>query len=117
MPADASGNIYATTGNGTIGVGADFTNNRNRGESMVKLADSANTLKVVDYFAPYNANILINNDLDFGSTEVLLIPGMNRVLAGCKDGNLYLADVNNLGGWDSGQNNILQTIPLGINAL
>ncbi|GGB10026.1 discoidin domain-containing protein [Puia dinghuensis] len=117
LPADASGNIYATTGNGTIGVGADFTNNRNRGESMVKLADSGNTLKVVDYFAPYNANTLINNDLDFGSTEVLLIPNMNRVLAGCKDGNLYLADVNNLGQFDTAGNHNFQTIPLGSNAL
>lgn len=116
LAADASGNIYATTGNGTIGVGADPTNNRNRGESMIKLAPSGTTLSVLDYFAPYNYNTLINNDLDFGSTEVLLIPGMNRVLAGCKDGNLYLADVNNLGQWTSGQNNNVQTVPLGIDA-
>ncbi|GGB10035.1 discoidin domain-containing protein [Puia dinghuensis] len=114
--ADAAGNIYMVTGNGTIGVGADPTNNRNRAESMIKLTPSGNTLSVVDYFAPYNYDALNRYDLDFGSSEILLIPGLNRVLAGCKDGNLYLADVNNLGQWNSVQNNNAQTIPVGTNA-
>ena len=46
---------------------------------------------------------------------MLLIPNTNRVLTGAKDGNLYLLDRDNMGGFDSTTNHVAQTIVLGTN--
>ena len=55
-------------------------------------------------------------DLDFGVTQMLLIPGTNRVMTSCKDGRIYLMNRDNLGGYSSTTNNVVQTIDLGVNA-
>jgi hypothetical protein len=114
--ADQAGNIYVSSGNGTVGVGNNQANITNRGESLLKLIPSGNTLTVADFFTPKNWFDLEVSDLDFGATQVLLIPGTNRALTGCKDGNLYLADVNNMGGFNATSNKVLQTINLGTKA-
>jgi hypothetical protein len=85
--ADSNGNIYIMTGNGTF----DGTNNF--GESMVKLNGS---LSVQDYATPTNWSTLNMRDTDFGSGGVVLLPTHFAVGTG-KDGNIYLADVNNMG--------------------
>ena len=46
---------------------------------------------------------------------MLLIPNTHRVLTGCKDGNLYLLDRDNMGGYDPAVNHVAQTITLGTN--
>ncbi|MDO6432753.1 discoidin domain-containing protein [Flavitalea sp. BT771] len=111
--ADQAGNIYLSTGNGTVGKGGNLSDPTNRGESLLKLVPSGTTLTVADFFTPYNWPDLEASDLDFGVTQVLLIPGTTRALTGCKDGRLYLADVNHLGGYNATANQILQTINLG----
>jgi len=114
--ADALGNIYISTGNGTIGKNGVPTDPSNRGESAVKLAVSGNTLSVQSYFTPSNYAQLEAGDLDFGVAEMLLIPNSNLVLTGCKDGHLYLMDRNNMGSYSTQSNNVVQTIDLGPNA-
>ncbi len=84
---DASGNLYIITGNGT------FDGTTNFGESMIKLNGS---LAVQDYATPTNWSDLNNGDKDFGSGGVVLLPTHYAVGMG-KDGNLYLADINNMG--------------------
>jgi hypothetical protein len=84
---DSSGNIYIMTGNGTFDGSANF------GESMVKLSGS---LSVQDYATPTNWSTLNQNDTDLGSGGVVLLPTHYAVGMG-KDGNMYLADVNNMG--------------------
>jgi hypothetical protein len=84
---DANGNLYIITGNGT------FDGTANYGESMIKLNDS---LAVQDYATPTNWSDLNNGDKDFGSGGVVLLPAHYAVGMG-KDGNLYLADINNMG--------------------
>ena len=68
--ADAAGNIYFTTGNGTVvnpgPDGGDY------GDSVVKLAADGKT--VLDSFTPYNQAYLDSNDLDFGSGGIMLLP-------------------------------------------
>src|SRR6266571_1554410 len=44
MAADAQGNLYVVTGNGTVGDTADPTSPTNRGESALKLAPAGSTL-------------------------------------------------------------------------
>jgi hypothetical protein len=85
--ADTNGNIYIMTGNGTFDGSANF------GESMIKLSAS---LAVQDYATPANWSTLNTGDTDFGSGGPVLLPTHYAVGIG-KDGNLCLADVNNMG--------------------
>jgi hypothetical protein len=84
---DTNGNLYIITGNGT------FDGTSNFGESMIKLNGS---LTVQDYATPANWSDLNGGDKDFGSGGVVLLPTHYAVGMG-KDGNLYLADINNMG--------------------
>jgi hypothetical protein len=75
------------------------------------------TFTINTFFLPYNFGTLNANDLDFGVTESLLFPGTQNVLAGCKDGNMYLMNGNSMGGYTNGGPNAnQQTISLGQNA-
>jgi hypothetical protein len=85
--ADTNGNIYIMTGNGT------FDGITNYGESMIKLNSS---LAMRDYATPGDYTTLNNKDEDFGSGGPVLLPTHYAVGIG-KDGNLCLADINNMG--------------------
>ena len=110
MAADNQGNLYCVTGNGTVGVSNDPTNLINRGESALKLTISGATLKVSSYFTPFNYLYLENNDLDYGGLGAFLIPNSNLFFTGCKDGNFYILDKDNMGGYNTTSNQIHQTI-------
>jgi hypothetical protein len=110
LAADAAGNIYCVTGNGTVGDKGDPTNLTNRGESALKLSVSGNTLKVQSYFTPYNYTYLEQDDLDYGGLGAFLIPNTNLYFTGCKDGNFYILDKDNMGGLTAGKNLIHQTV-------
>ena len=55
-------------------------------------------------------------DLDFGVTQVMLIPNTNLAVVGAKDGHIYVLDRNDMGKYNSASNNIVQTIDLGSNS-
>ena len=112
MAADAQGNLYVVTGNGTVGVSGDPTNLRNRGESALKLTRSGSTLRVASYFTPYNYDYLSNNDLDYGGMGSLLIPNSSSFLTGDKAGKLYVLNKDDMGGYTSSANQVQQVIPL-----
>src|SRR6185295_965971 len=59
---------------------------------------------------------LEGSDLDFGVTQVLLIPGTDRAVTGCKDGQLYLLNRDNMGGYNPTTNIVIQSISLGSEA-
>jgi hypothetical protein len=75
------------SGNGT------FDGINNFGESMIKLDGS---LSVQDYATPSDYTTLNNGDEDFGSGGPVLLPTHYAAGMG-KDGNLYLADINDMG--------------------
>jgi hypothetical protein len=116
LAADTAGNIYAAVGNGSVGKNGDYTNLRNRSESALKLTPSGSGLNIDSYFSPSNIAELEAGDLDFGVTEILLIPNTNQAIVGCKDGNLYLLNRDNMGGYNATFNNVIQNIDLGTNA-
>jgi len=67
--ADQDGKLFVTTGNGTFDAnsgGPDY------GDSFVKL-DPAN-MNVLDFFTPFNQSDLSDQDLDLGSSGLLLLP-------------------------------------------
>src|SRR5215472_6698052 len=108
--ADAAGQIYVSTGNGTFDAnsgGADY------GESFVKLDPS--TLGVLDFFTPFNQAMLSDEDLDLGSGALMLLPdqpGPNPHLAvsAGKGATLYLVNRDNLGKFNSSADQIVGEI-------
>jgi hypothetical protein len=115
MAADAQGNLYVTTGNGTVGVGSDAANPRNRSESALKLTPSGSTLQVSSFFTPANYQLLNDYDLDYGVMGSLLIPGSNYYFTAAKDGTLYLLDKDDMGGV-SASDQAREKIPLTMQA-
>ncbi|EEF58610.1 chitobiase/beta-hexosaminidase C-terminal domain-containing protein [Pedosphaera parvula] len=111
--ADAAGNLYFETGNGTF----DVVNN-NYGDCVVKLS-STNGLSLADYFAPYNQAYLDDQDLDLGSAGLMLLPDSagsaahrHLLVAGSKTGTIYLIDRDNMGHFNaSGDTQIVQSLP------
>jgi hypothetical protein len=105
---DSNGNLFITVGNGTFDDGGgDF------GDSFLRITDS-NNLAIADSFTPFNQQNLDSNDIDFGSGGVLLLPtqpGANpdEAVSGGKDGNLYVVNRNNLGGFGASSNTNIQT--------
>jgi len=110
--ADAVGNIYFETGNGTFDA-----LNENFGDSVVKLS-TVGGLTPVDYFAPYNQLSLNLQDLDIGSAGLILLPDSagsaahpHLLVAGSKAGVFWLLDRDNLGQFNaSGDTQIVQEV-------
>jgi hypothetical protein len=101
VTADASGNIYVSTGNGTYNTtgqsGSDY------GDSVIKLSPS---LSVIDWFTAQEQATLEKDDMDLGSGGPLLLPGTSLLVMCGKDGFLRLIDTNGMGKFDpSGDNN------------
>src|ERR1700733_3405399 len=97
--ADASGNIYVVSANGTFDAN---TGGSDLGESIIKLSTSK-SLFAVDFFTPYNATELSEQDVDLGSSGALLLPDAagssthpHLLVSGSKSGSVYLLDPENL---------------------
>ncbi len=100
--ADAEGNVYLMTGNGTFDA---HTGGANFGSSFVKLSLEDGTLAVKDFFTPCNYAFLNEKDLDLGSAGPVLIPETPaRIISGGKEGVLYLLSPTNMGKYVSGTN-------------
>ena len=85
---DASGNVYAVTGNGASTSTFDSSN------AVVEL--SPDVQRVESYFAPVNWIALNEGDVDLGALGVTLVGGF--ALAVGKDGVAYLLRAGQLGG-------------------
>jgi len=116
MAADAQGNLYVVTGNGTVGDAGDATNLTNRGTSALKLTRSGSALQVTSYFTPQNYQFLNDFDLDYGTGGAFLIPNSVYYLTAGKDGNLYLLNKDAMGGFQSSSNQVQQVVSLGSNS-
>jgi hypothetical protein len=94
---DATGNVFATTGNGTSNGVVNGCGSVNQNDAVVRLSPA---LALQDYFMPqdWQAN-WCNNDQDLGSAGPLLI-SPNLLFQSGKWGGGFLMDPNNLGGVD-----------------
>ncbi len=109
LVADAKGDVYIVVGNGDIdpaNTGAEL------GLSVARLSLTPTGLKTMDWWTAFNATALNASDVDLTSAAVLL-PNPNVIVAGGKDGNLYVLDPANLGKFSTASNNILQTFKAG----
>ena len=119
--ADANGNIYVVTGNGTFDVqrgGSELS------DSVLKLS-TANGLSIADYFTPFNADLLGVKDLDLGSSGALLLPDSagtpehpHLLVTGGKEGRIYVLDRDRMGHFQpGGDSQIVQSLPGAIGRL
>jgi hypothetical protein len=111
LAADAAGNIYFATGDGTFTANAGGTG---YGDSFVKLSPAGS---VLSYFSPFNQLTLDLDDLDLASGGVILLPDQTgahpRLLIGAgKNATVYVVDRDNMGGFNPGNNSqAVQTLP------
>ncbi|MBI3545102.1 MAG: Ig-like domain-containing protein [Gammaproteobacteria bacterium] len=110
--ADADGNIYIITGDGTFT--AD-TAGKDYGNTFIKF--SGPTLNVADYFTPFNQATLDAINGDLGSGAPLLLPDQSTgpkhlLVSAGKQGTIYMLNRDNMGKYQaSGDSQIVQTIP------
>lgn len=110
--ADASGQIFLTTGNGiapTPSAGTDPPDTLS--ESVIALKVGSNgQLTPTDYFSPSDAPTLDQNDEDLGSGGPIYLPPQyfgntaypDLLVQVGKDGRVFLLDANSLGGREQG---------------
>ena len=118
LAADASGNIFFSTGNGTYDAS---TGGRDYGDSVVKLTAVDGVLSVGDSFTPLDQANLDTLDWDISSGGTMLLPDQEGsyphvMLAGGKGSTVYELNRDILGGFNTTQNQNLLTLPAGIGA-
>ena len=116
--ADASGNVYTITGNGFGGTPEGGLPSGSYNNSMVRLSTSGG-LSVGDYFTPDITTTDNQRDLDFGSAGPLLVDLVDNsstahhlAMSGGKDGQFYVVDRDNMGQFNSANDNIYQQFTL-----
>lgn len=120
LAADGHGNLYFATGNEARCNSAAVAPNRkcsppdafgkNLSDSVVRLrvdpapggppGSIAISMTPADWFTPYRKTWLDEVDLDFASAGVVLIPNTRYLVAGGKEGMLYVLDRDHLGKFD-----------------
>jgi len=113
--ADDSGNVLFVTGNSDPS-GTTYDGVTNIQESVVEV--SPGITDVVDLFTPSNWSGLDEEDGDFGSGGVLVLPDQpgsipHLAVAAGKYGSMYLMNEDDLGGYSSTGNNVLGTYNVG----
>jgi hypothetical protein len=111
--ADADGYIYFVTANGDYD-GPQGVNDY--GDSVLKMGWSGGVLSVLDFFTPYNQLQLKNLDQDLGSSGPLVLPDQpgpypHLMVAGGKEGTLYLINRDAMGQFSPYGDNVTQSIP------
>jgi chitodextrinase len=110
LAADAAGNVYFMTGNGTFDAN---TGGLDYGDSFVKLSPSG---AVLDYFTSRDQDIMNNSNWDLASSGTLLLPDQpgaipHLLLGAGKTGTIYLVNRDNMGHYNSNNDNqIVQSL-------
>jgi hypothetical protein len=112
---DDSGNVLVVTGNSDFS-GTTYDGVNNIQESVIKI--SPDLSMVLDLFTPADWSSLDQQDEDFGSGGVLVLPDQpgpvpHLAVAAGKAGAMYFMNEDNLGGYSSKGNNVLGTYPIG----
>jgi hypothetical protein len=110
------GRMFIPTGNGSFNATPPYTNSMNYGDDIIRLDLSGGTLTVQDSFTPFNQATLSSSDKDLASGGVLLLPDQSvgghthLLIQAGKEGKFYLVDRDNMGGFNSSTDNVVQVI-------
>jgi len=113
---DADGNIFINTADGSFN--ADLGGN-NYGDTLLKLRLNGNSFQVVDWFTPSDAGCIDLDDLELGSSGVVLLPtdftgGKKLAVTHSKEGRLFVIDTATLGQYNAtGDNQIPEEFMVG----
>lgn len=118
--ADSSGNFYVLDGNGTFDTsltGVGFPSQGDFGNAFLKFS-TAGALKVADYFEMFNQGSENGSDVDLGSGGAMVLPDLtdatnktwHLAIGAGKDSNIYVANRDSMGGFNSNTNNIYQEL-------
>ena len=113
--ADSQGTIFAALGNGTFDTtlnGQGFPSRGDFGNAFIKVITSNGHLSITDYWTMDNTTNESNGDVDLGSGGFMLLPDMtdskgntrHLAVGAGKDGNMYIADRDNMGKFDANAN-------------
>ena len=113
LAVDNSGSLYYVGGNGAYSGATNATGQwdgaSSLGESVVKLNSDAS---VADWFTPQNYDYLNSIDFDLSSSGAMLVPGPTAsgqlLLAGGKEGKLYVIDPASLTKYNVGNDAVYQ---------
>jgi len=105
--ADTAGNIFVLSANGPFDTtlnSSGFPNQGDYGDTFLKLSTSG-SLKVNDYFTPFDQANDASGDIDLGSGGAVVLPDMldasnktrHLAVGAGKDTNIYLVDRDNMG--------------------
>jgi len=114
IAADPNGDLFFVTGNSDYS-GTTYNRTTNIAESVVKVNPALSRL---NYFTPSDEISLDQEDTDFGSGGILLLPQQpgpipNLAVAAGKDGNMYLMNQERLGGYSPNVNHVVGTYGIG----
>jgi hypothetical protein len=101
--SDGNGNVYLQTGNGSFN--ASLPGGTEWGEAVLKMS-AIQGMAITSYFVPSDEQLLDTNDYDVGAGGTIVLPGpvtltYPMLVAGGKDGNVFLLNTNTLGGYNS----------------
>ena len=114
LAADAGGNIFVETAESGVN-GYDVpSGGQTFSNSVLKLAPN---LTLADYFTPWSVAYLNAHDLDLSSTGALVLPDQNgpfphELVAGGKQGIVYVLNRDNLGMFSTNDSQVLQEFAL-----
>jgi len=114
---DTTGDLYLLTGTDAGDQAAiNNTNFTQVGYNNSFLRLDATDLSVLDYFSPDNSWTLAENDADLASGGNVIMPASSvyppETIGGGKDGNIYVVNRSNMGGFNA-TNDVIQTIKTG----
>ncbi len=119
LAADASGNLYCVTGNGTFdGTFPPVSGSDDYGDSVLRLSTTSG-VSLADFFTPHDQNTLNGNDTDLGSGGVVILPDqsgggpVHLLFISSKSGTIYLIDRDNLGKFNSTSDQVVQEFGAG----
>lgn len=118
--ADASGNVYLLTGNGTFDTSltsGGFPSQGDYGNAFVKISTSG-SLAVSDYFTMSNTVSESGSDTDLGSAGLVLLPpltgssgqSVSLAVGAGKDTNIYVVNQASMGKFNPGADGIYQQL-------
>ena len=114
LAADEAGNIFAETAEAS-GNGFDVpSGGQTYCNSVLKLSPD---LTLADYFTPWSVAYLNSHDLDLSSTGTVILPDQNgpyphELIAGGKQGVVYVLNRDNLGMFSANDSQVLQEVAL-----
>jgi hypothetical protein len=113
LAADSAGSIYGISGNGLADGGRDY------GDTFFRLTLGSGGLSVGDFFTPFDQKNLSAHDIDLGSGGPLLLPDQpgshpHLLTSAGKAGTIYLIDRDDMGGYNTATDNVVQKIPTAV---